>query len=104
MADACFHIIYHVNFKDVVSNENEIRNPHINIGTGKDIAIKDLVILIKGVLEYKGSFLFNTDKPDINLRKVTDVAKIHSLGWKHSVDLDSGVRKIYGWYQFQLNE
>jgi GDP-L-fucose synthase len=98
MADACVHIMHHVDFKDVISNENEIRNTHINIGTGKDIAIVDLATLIKGVIGYEGDFLFNTDKPDGTLRKVTDVSKLEKLAWKHSVSLENGIQKMYEWY------
>jgi GDP-L-fucose synthase len=104
MADACIHIMHHVDFKDVISDENEIRNTHINIGTGKDISIVDLAILIKEVIGYKGDFLFNTDKPDGTLRKVTDVSKLEKLKWKHSVSLENGIQRMYEWYQFQLNE
>ena len=98
MADACVHIMESVNFKDVVSNKEDIRNTHINIGTGSDIAIKDLAILIKNIVGYKGDFVFNTEKPDGTMRKVTDVSKLQSLNWKHSVDLKEGIKKMYDWY------
>lgn len=98
MADACVHIMESVNFKDVVSNKVDIRNTHINIGTGSDIAIKDLAILIKNIVGYKGDFVFNTEKPDGTMRKVTDVSKLQSLNWKHSVDLKEGIKKMYDWY------
>jgi len=98
MADACVHIMQNLDFKDVVSNENEIRNTHINIGTGKDIAIKDLAILIKDIIGYKGGFLFNTDQPDGTMQKVTDVSKLHRLGWEHTIELEQGIKSLYEWY------
>ena len=106
MADACVHIMQNVDFKDLIDSpllgdaqgRGAIRNTHINIGTGKDIAIKDLAILIKEIIGYKSSFVFNTEKPDGTMRKVTDVSKLHSLGWKHSVDLEKGIKMMYEWY------
>ncbi|MEE9406935.1 MAG: GDP-L-fucose synthase [Polaribacter sp.] len=98
MADACVHIIQNVDFKDIISDKKEVRNTHINIGTGKDIAIKDLANLIKEVVGFKGSFVFNSDKPDGTMRKVTDVSKLHKLGWQHSVALEKGVKMMYDWY------
>ena len=77
---------------------SEIRNIHINIGTGKDISIKDLAYLIKDIVGFKGEIYFNTSKPDGTPRKVTDVTKLHSLGWKHKVELEEGIKKLYEWY------
>jgi len=110
MADACVYLMEKIDFKDIIdqnnstfniqnSKLNEIRNTHINIGTGKDISIRDLAYLIKDVIGYKGEFYFNTSKPDGTMRKVTDVTKLHSLGWRHKVELDEGIRKIYEWYK-----
>ena len=98
MADACVHIMQNVDFRDLISDKNEVRNTHINIGTGKDITIKDLAALIKKVVGFKGGFIFNTEKPDGTMRKVTDVSKLHSLGWKHAVELEKGVEMMYDWY------
>ena len=107
MADACVHIMQNVDFKDLISSSlrgdakgrgEEVRNTHINIGTGKDITIKDLAVLIKKVVGFKGNFVFNTEKPDGTMRKVTDVSKLHSLGWQHSVELEEGVEMMYDWY------
>ena len=80
------------------SKLNEVCNIHINIGTGKDISIKDLAYLIKDIIGYKGEFYFNTLKPDGTMRKVTDVSKLHSLGWKHKIELEYGIKKIFEWY------
>jgi len=67
------------------------------IVTRKDITIKDLAILIKDIIGYKGGFLFNTDKPDSTMRKVTDVSKLHRLGWEHTLELEQGVKIMYEW-------
>jgi len=98
MADACVHIMENIDFKDLITSKKEVRNTHINIGTGKDIAIKDLANLIKKVIGFKGDFVFNVDKPDGTMRKVTDVDKLHNLNWQHTVDLEEGVKMIYDWY------
>ncbi len=101
MADACIYIMENVNFQDLIdqkSKKNEIRNTHINIGTGKDISIKDLAYLIKNIIGFKGEFYFNTSKPDGTLRKLLDVSKLHNLGWRHKIDLEEGIKKVYKWY------
>jgi GDP-L-fucose synthase len=77
---------------------SEIRNTHINIGTGIDISIADLAILIKNIIGYQGVFTFNTSKPDGTMVKLTDPSKLHSLGWKHKVELEDGIRTMYEWY------
>jgi len=100
MADACLFLMEKVDFEDIVSLQslNEIRNTHINIGTGKDISIKELANLIKKIIDFKGDFFYNTNKPDGTMRKVTDVTKLHSLGWRHKVDLEDGIKIMYEWY------
>ena len=76
----------------------EIRNTHINIGTGIDISIHDLANLIKRIVGFQGELYFNADKPDGTMKKLTDVSKLHSLGWKHTVELKDGIEKMYQWY------
>lgn len=76
----------------------EIRNTHINIGTGKDISIKELAELIRKIVGFKGELYFNTNKPDGTMKKLTDVSKLHGLGWKHKVDLTNGIKTMYKWY------
>lgn len=107
MADACVHIMQHVDFKNLTASSHlkgdqgfgeEIRNTHINIGTGVDLSIKELAEKIKNIVGFSGELVFNSEKPDGTLRKVTDVSKIHNLGWKPSVMLDEGIRKMYDWY------
>ena len=99
MADACVFLMENRDFKDTYdANDKEIRNTHINIGTGVDISIKELAMLIKKVVGYKGELYFNTEKPDGTMKKLTDVTKLNSLGWKYKMDLESGIKEIYKWY------
>jgi GDP-L-fucose synthase len=107
MADACVFVMENVNFKDVFesqdtspeSRKHEVRNTHINIGTGKEISIKDLAYLVKEVIGFNGDLVFNSSKPDGTMRKLTDVSKLHSLGWKHKIEIEEGVQKLYDWYR-----
>jgi GDP-L-fucose synthase len=99
LADACVFIMEKVDFKDLVDfSQKEIRNTHINIGTGKEISIKDLAFLIKQKIDFKGDLVFNTSKPDGTMRKLTDVTKLHSLGWQHQVEINEGIERMYKWY------
>ena len=97
MANACIFIMENVDFKTIVSDQetNEIRNTHINIGTGKDLSIKELAYLIKDIVGFDGELYFNEDKPDGTMKKLTDVSKLHSLGWKHTIELKEGIRDMY---------
>ena len=104
MADACVYLMELRDFKDTYPDKaKEIRNTHINIGTGVDISIKGLAELIKEEIGYEGSLNFNTDKPDGTMKKLTDVSKLNGLGWKHKVDLSLGVEQAYTWYKSQFN-
>lgn len=99
MADACVFIMEQRDFKDTyAADKKEVRNTHINIGTGKDITIKDLAFLIKDKVGFNGELYFNAEKPDGTMKKLTDVSKLHGLGWKHKVELENGVEDIYKWY------
>jgi GDP-L-fucose synthase len=99
MADACVFVMEKINFSDLSNNNlREVRNTHINIGSGKEISIKDLAILIKKTVGFSGNLVFNSEKPDGTLRKLTDVTKLHSLGWHHQNEIDEGVEKIFNWY------
>lgn len=84
LADACFYLMQHYN-----------EAGHINVGTGKDITIKDLAHLVKDVVGFKGSIHFDTSKPDGTPRKLLDVGKLHSFGWKHKIELEEGIRGVY---------
>ena len=105
MADACVFLLKNIDFKDILNTEclthtakNEVRNTHINIGTGKDISIKELAELIKNIIGFKGELYFNTEKPDGTMKKLTDVSKLNSLGWKYKMNLESGIKEMYKWY------
>jgi GDP-L-fucose synthase len=112
MADACVFLMEKINFYDIINKENgsnqfcdiyahptnEIKNTHINIGTGIDISIAELSLMIKDIIMFDGEFYFNKEKPDGTMVKLTDPSKLHSLGWKHTVELKQGIEKIYNWY------
>lgn len=99
MADACVFVMEKVDYKDLIpKNSSEIRNCHINIGTGKEITIKDLAYLIAKKVGFNGYIVFNEDKPDGTMRKLTDPSRLHSLGWHHKIDIDEGIEKMYSWY------
>ena len=99
MADACVFIMENREFQDTYSkDEKEIRNTHINIGTGVDISIKELAFTIKKIVGYQGELYFNTSKPDGTMVKLTDPSKLNALGWKHTVELEEGIEKMYNWY------
>jgi len=102
MADASIYILENVDFKDTYSEgDKDIRNCHINIGTGKEISIRRLAELIVETVGYQGELYFNSDKPDGTMRKLTDVSKLHNLGWHHQIEIEEGVKQMYAWY---LNE
>ena len=99
MADACVFLLENRNFQDTYKdNQKEIRNTHINIGTGKDISIKELAKIIQKIVGYGGELYFNTSKPDGTMVKLTDPSKLNALGWKYSVELEEGIRRVYKWY------
>lgn len=100
MADASVYVMENVDFVDTYSrNEGkDIRNCHINIGTGKEISIKALAELVSLVIGYQGKVKFDASKPDGTLRKVTDVSKLHALGWRHHIEIEEGVSLLYQWY------
>ena len=87
LADACVHLMETYDGSDIV-----------NIGTGEDVTIKNLALLIKKVVGFKGEIANDTTKPDGTPRKLLDVSKLHSLGWKHKTTLEDGVRMTYEWF------
>lgn len=89
MADACTFLM---------EREGKMGSAFVNIGTGKEISIKDLAYLIKDIVGFQGDLVFNTSKPDGTMRKVTDVTRLHALGWHHKVELEEGIRRLYEWY------
>lgn len=99
MAEACVFVMENIDFQDTFDPEvKEVRNCHINIGTGKDISIRELAQLIIKTIGYKGSLQFDATKPDGTYRKLTDVSKLNALGWKHSIDIEEGISRLYEWY------
>ena len=99
MADACVFLMERINFKGTYpANANEVRNTHINIGTGKELPIKELAYMIKETIGYQGEILFDSTKPDGTMRKLTDPTKLHQLGWKHSIELQEGIKLMYEHY------
>ena len=132
MADASVHVLLNVNFSDVIGIEKyssvhygvsafgavdrnnsegrggaipslgEIRNCHINVGTGKELTIRELSQLVVDTVGFEGVVEFDASKPDGTPRKLIDVSKLHSLGWTHSVEIGDGVRKLFDWYQDSL--
>lgn len=99
MADASVFIMEQIDFKDTYpSGAKEVRNCHINIGSGKEVSIRALAEMIREVVGYQGDLLFDSSKPDGTMRKLTDVTKLHRLGWKHSVELPEGIARLYRWY------
>ncbi len=132
MADASVYILLNVDFKDIIGidkyssvfygtatdgevNRNnsegrggaipslgEIRNCHINIGTGKELTIKQLSELIVRTVGFMGTVAWDESKPDGTPRKLIDVSKLHSLGWTHKVEIEDGVQKLFSWYRQSL--
>lgn len=98
MADATVHVMLNVGFDQLRGDSEEVRNCHINIGTGKELTIAQLAELVKKTVGYKGEVRWDGVHPDGTLRKLCDVSKIHSLGWKHKVELEDGVRMLYEHY------
>lgn len=84
MADACVYLMQHYGAQQ-----------HVNIGTGKDLTIKELALLIQGIVGYSGNIEHNLDKPDGTPRKLMDVSLLHSLGWAHKIELEEGIRMVY---------
>ena len=133
MADACVHILTTVDFKDVIGIEKyssvhygtaadgvvdrdhtagrggaipslgEIRNCHINVGTGKELTIRQLSELVVKAVGFEGTVEFDASKPDGTMRKMIDVSKLHRLGWHHKIEIEEGVQKLFDWYKQSLN-
>ena len=111
LADACVFLLENLDFKDILKHnfklENytfpitspEIRNTHINIGVGKDIAIKELAELIKTIVDFKGEIIWDSTKPDGTPQKLLDVSKLNSYGWYAKTKLIDGIKNVYQIYQ-----
>lgn len=88
MADACVYLL-----------ENYSGEQHVNIGTGREVTIKQLAEIVQEAVGYSGSITWNSAMPDGTPRKLTDVRKLHELGWRHRVELEEGVRLAYDWFK-----
>ena len=134
MADASVHVLLNVDFSDIIGIEKyssvhygasvdgavdrnhsagrggaipslgEIRNCHINVGTGKELTIRELSELVVKSVGFQGEVFFDASKPDGTMRKLIDVSKLHSLGWTHKVEIEDGVQKLFEWYKASLAE
>lgn len=132
MADASVHVLLNVSFKDIIGIEKyssvfygaktdgtvdrnnsegrggaipslgEIRNCHINVGTGKELTIRHLSELVAKSVGFTGIIDFDASKPDGTPRKLIDVSKLHSLGWTHKVEIEEGVERLFWWYKESL--
>jgi len=102
LAEACVYCLQNIDFESLktktVDKKLEIKNTHINIGTGKDLTIKELAEKVKQIVGFKGELVWDTSKPDGTPRKLLDVSKINRLGWKERISLDGGIKKVYGKY------
>ena len=99
MADASVHVLLNVDFKDTcMEGSKDIRNCHINVGTGKEVCIREVAEMIMKEVQFKGDLRWDSSKPDGTMRKLTDVSKLHSLGWHHKVEIDEGIERLYEWY------
>ena len=98
LADACVFLMENVDFKDLASPGKPVLNTHINIGTGKDMTIKELAGMIKGIVGFKGELNWDNSRPDGTYRKLLDVTKLHNLGWKEKTGLEEGIRMVYEKY------
>ena len=104
MADASVHVLLNVDFKDTYTdvrnadNINEIRNCHINVGTGKEISIREVAEKIMAEIGFKGELRWDRSKPAGTLKKLTDVSKLHRLGWHHKIEIEEGIHRLYQWY------
>ncbi len=100
MADASVHVLLNVDFKDTYDPaDKEVRNCHINVGTGKEVTIREAAEKIIREIDFKGELCWDTSKPDGTPRKLTDVTKLHRLGWHHKVEIDEGIHRLYKWYK-----
>lgn len=103
MADASVHVLLNVDFKDTYEpGTSEIRNCHINVGTGKELTIKELAEKIVHEIGFKGELRWDSSKPDGTPRKLIDVTKLHNLGWHHKVEIDEGIHRLYEWYKLGI--
>ena len=104
MADACVFLMEHVDFKDIVGERQmkEIRNTHINIGSGTELTISDLANKVKNIVGFRGTIRWDASKPDGTPRKLMDVSRLARLGWTYRITLDEGIDSVYRNYVSRL--
>ena len=98
MADASVFVMENIDFDRLRGSDKEVRNCHINIGSGREVTIAQVADMVKTAVGYKGEILWDATKPDGTIRKLTDVSKLHSLGWRHKMELEDGIATLYEWY------
>ena len=98
MADASVFVMENIDFDRLRGSDKEVRNCHINIGSGREVTIAQVADMVKTAVGYKGEILWDATKPDGTMRKLTDVSKLHSLGWQHKMELEDGIATLYEWY------
>jgi GDP-L-fucose synthase len=99
MADACVYIMEHCDFQDLIPNDSsEIRNTHINIGTGRDLTICELAEMVKQIVGFTGTIAWDSTKPDGTFQKLLNVDKLHSLGWKENISMITGIETVFKQY------
>jgi len=96
MAEASLFVL-ELNKKTYQANTKPMLS-HINVGTGKDVTIREMAETMKQVVGYEGSLTFDTAKPDGSPRKLINVSRLSNMGWKYSIDLTEGLEKTYTWY------
>lgn len=101
MADASVHVLLNVDFKDTYIPGSRDRDCHINVGTGKELCIKDVAEKIAAEIGLRCELRWDASKSDGALCKLTDVTKLHNLGWHHKVEIDEGIHRLYEWYLAQ---
>ena len=102
MAEASIFTMESIDFKKLTGSKREIRNTHLNVGTGIECSIKELADLVQRIVGFKGKVCFDSTKPDGTLRKLLDCSKINSFGWHHKVQLENGIELTYKWYKEKL--
>ena len=105
MADASVHVLLNVDFADTYApGQREVRNCHINVGTGKELTIGEVAQKIMAAVTFGGELRWDASKPDGTMRKLTDVSKLHGLGWHHTVEIEEGISRLYAWYLQDLDQ
>ncbi|EOD6380450.1 GDP-L-fucose synthase family protein [Campylobacter jejuni] len=100
LADVAIYTMQNIDFKDLIKDRKS-KNTHINIGTGIDYSIKEVALMVKNIVGFSGELVFNTSRPDSTMDRLMDCSKIHSLGWRHKIELKDGIKMMYEWYKTQ---